>query len=284
MTRRLALVVAALALVTSGCGSRVRDDVWNDLATQDGIPTATTTSPDDNSNVDGGQSGTIPATDSTPSAKRDSGRATTAATLAGPLPAPADGTYTYDETSNGDKTSTSEKWTAQRGADSVALTSVETEHQDEDTVTTTARYRVTRSVFELLSQTSAYNDEKPETCTYKPPVLALQLPLAVGEKWQAKGACSEGGQGDASGEDLQLEVTGTATDIIGGQAVKTFLVKGSQSFDSTDDTTGQRSTFTFTDTRHIDPSTLLVVVEDVKFDFGAEGSTIHRQLRSLNPS
>ena len=41
---------------------------------------------------------------------------------------------------------------------------------------------------------------------------------------------------------------------------------------------------TFTDTRHVDPSTLLVVVEDITFDYGDGKSTIHRQLRSLTPA
>ena len=285
MTRRLGLALVAMALLASSCGSRVREDVWADLEAQDGSTTATTSS------AGGGDqpsdSGAAVETTRTTTARKGSSKqgASTATTAAGALPAPADGTYTYDQTDDGEKSSTTEKWAAQRGADSVTLTSVETEQDEEDTVTNTSKFRVTRSALEMLSQTSTYNDEDPETCTYKPPVLVLQLPLKIGDKWTAKGTCSEDGPADAADEEnLKLEVTGTTTDTIGGQAVRTFVVKGTQSFDSTDDTTGERTTFTFTDTRHIDPATLLVVVEDVTFDFGGDGSTIHRQLRSLTPA
>ena len=290
MKRGLAFVFVAVALAAGACGSRVRADVWDDLAAH-GSATVTTT--DSSGGVgrsdDGGRTGT--GTGTTLRSGGDSGRSSgsghaTHATIAGPLPAPADGTYTYDESDADGRRTTTEKWSAQRGSDAVALTSVVTEQQDGDTVTTTTKYRVTRNALEMLSDSSTYNDEDAETCTYKPAVLMLQLPLQTGDKWESTGNCSEDGAGDnaASDEDLRVEVTGPANDTIGGTAVKTFLVRSTQSFDSTDATSGKRTTFTLTDTRHVDPATLLVVVEDVKFDFDGDASNLHRQLRSLTPA
>jgi hypothetical protein len=206
----------------------------------------------------------------------------TAATAGGPLPAPADGTYTYDESGGGAKRSTSEKWSAQRGADSVTLTSVRTEEDEGDTITETTKYRVTRSAFELVSDSSTYNDEEPDTCTYKPPALVMPLPLKVGAKWKTTATCD--GEEPSDEDALTFEITGTGTDTIGGESVKTFTVKGTQSFDSTDETTGERTTYSFTDTRHVDPSTLLVVIEDITVNFDGDTNTFHRQLRSLKPA
>jgi hypothetical protein len=281
VTRCLSLLLVALALVASGCGSRVRQEEWDALAAQDGVAARTTAT-----TTDAGQRETTDETGTTlphQSSSRVTGNhGATATTVAGALPAPADGTYTYDESDDGDKSTTAERWSAQRQADSVTLTSVIKEEDEGDTVTTTTKYRVTRSKFELLSDTSTYNDEDPDTCTYKPPALIMPLPLKVGAKWKTNAVCD----GDeASDEDaLSFEVTGTSTDTIGGQQVKTFTVRASQSYDTTDETTGERTTYSFTDTRHVDPATLLVVIEDVTFDFGEGKSTVHRQLRSLTPT
>jgi hypothetical protein len=286
MTRRLGIVLVALGLVASGCGSRVRQDVWDNLDAQNGGTTATTGSGGDDQSSDTGND-TTDATDTTGTTvahQHTSGRggSATATTVAGALPAPANGTYTYDESAGNQKRTTTESWSAQRQSDSVALTSVITEDEGGDKVTTRTKYRVTKSVFEMLSDTSTYNDEEPDACTYKPPVEVLQLPLKVGAKWHAKAVCE--GDDPADADDTSYEVTGTANDVIGGTPVKTFVVRSSESFDSTDETTGKRTTFTTTDTRHIDPSTLLVVTEDVSFDFGDGATTVHRQLRSLTPA
>jgi hypothetical protein len=281
-------MLVTLALVASACGSRVRQEDWDALAAQQGGTTATTTSERSDGGTDDGV--TDSATDQPQSTRTrtstQSSASKTQDTLTGALPAPADGTYTYDQTSDGDTRTSSEKWTAQREAQSVTLTAVQKEEEEGDVVTTTTKFRVTRAAFEMLSETSVYNDEDPDTCTYKPPAVVLELPLKVGSKWKTGGACGEdGGDVDnADADSLQVEVTGTATDTIGGKQVKTFLVRATQSFDSTDDTTGERSTFGLTDVRHVDPNTLLVVVEDITFEFDGEKSTAHRQLRSLTPA
>ncbi|HVV37492.1 MAG TPA: hypothetical protein VHC63_12860 [Acidimicrobiales bacterium] len=278
MTRRLALLLTVVALLASGCGSRVRQEEWDSLTAQDGAPT----SPALRGEPGSGTTASDESTATTTAHSRTKAAASTATIVAGALPAPADGTYTYDETQDGDTTSTSERWTAQRQADAVTVTSVVTEDDDGDTVKTTDTYRVTRHAFELLSEESAYAGEDPDTCTYKPPVLVLQLPLTTGDKWKTTPTCADADAGD--GETTSIAVTGRATDVVGGQSVATYVVRGTETFSSTDDTTGERTTFTFTDTRHVDPATLLVVVEDITFTAAGHANTVHRQLRSLTPT
>ena len=276
MTRRLVFVLVVSALVASGCGSRVRQAEWDRLAAEQGSTPVSSQSTQGN---DGFTDTTATTTAATQPHAGNSSSAAPPTTATGALPAPTDGTYTYDETADTQHRTTTERWSSQRTGDAVLLTSTTTEDQDGDTLTTVTKFRVTRTAMEMLSETSTYNAEPSDTCTYKPAVLVVQLPLKVGNKWHAKGSC-----GNGQDQDLALEVSGTATDTIGGQAVTTFLIKATQTFDSTDETTGERTTYTFTDTSHVDPSTLLKVVEDLQFNFGADKTTVHRQLRSLTPS
>jgi hypothetical protein len=280
---RAAALLAVIAMLSVSCGSRVRDDVWDELAAEDGTTPATTSRGGGESRTD---SNSVADTATTLAAKRSNGSARQSGPGAkeesGPLPAPANGTYTWDESAGGHKQTATEQWSAQRQTDTVTLTSVEKRSFGGDSVASTTKYRVTHSAFEMMSDTSVYNDEEPDECTYKPPALVMPLPLKVGAKWRSNPTCAGDEPSDEDATDF--EVTGTATDTIGGKQVKTFIVRGVNSYDTTDETTGERTSYTFTDTRHVDPATLLVVVEDVSVNFDGETNTLHRQLRSLTPA
>jgi hypothetical protein len=277
---RAGAVLAAIALVSASCGSRVRQEEWDALGSQQGNTTSATTPEGDVAPSTDTDTATTVATRKSSDGSSKGGAAVSGQT--GPLPAPADGTYTYDESGGGAKRATTEQWTAQRQPDSVALTSVRKQTEDGDTITLTSKYRVTRTALEMLSQTSAYDDEEPDTCSFKPPATVMPLPLKVGAKWKSAGTCE--GDEPSDEDSTSFEITGTSNDTVGGTAVKTFLVKGTQSFDTTDETTGERTTYSFTDTRHVDPATLLVVSEDLTFNFDGHTNTVHRQLRSLTPA
>lgn len=286
MKPALAATCAALVLLTAACGSRVKD--WPDGALEpsdyyaNGATTRTTRqlSTDD----------TVVTTDTT--TKKAKGSSPTPATVKpGELPAPAPGAYTYDETTttpgfegeapDNEKQATTESWAVQRSGDSATLTSTVKEDDGEFSSTTTSTFRVTAGKLELLSQRAEYADDDPETCTYKPPALVLKLPLSAGQKWKTSSRCDDGSE---SGQELEFEVMGTANDTVGGEKVATYLVRSTYSFDTTDDTTGEKTKVSFTDTRHVDPTTLLTVIEDVNFTFDKDTTTVHRQLRSLKPA
>lgn len=282
MNRPVAAACAALALLSAACGSRVKD--WpdgtlepSDYYTAGSAPTPTT------------QRRTTDATAETrdTTTKQAKGSTRVPATVKpAELPAPTPGAYVYDETSGSEKATTTERWAVKDEATSVRLTStvVEDSEGPEFASTTVATYRVTASKLELVSQRVEYADDSDsDDCTFKPALLVLQLPLTVGEKWKMSGRCDYGG-GDELDQELAFEVTGKATDTIGGEKVNTFLVRARFSQDTTDDTTGERTTMTFTDTRHVDPTTLLTVVDEITFEIDGDKTTSHRQLRSLHPA
>jgi hypothetical protein len=279
--KRQWLAAVAALVVCGACGTRVKD--WPDGALEptDYYSTSATTLALGGDEHDDTPSQTTDTTRAKSKGKSDTTAATTAAS--GELPAPAPGTYTYDVTEDGEKRAVTIAWAVERGASSLTLTSTQTDEDDDFSVTETSTYRVTSSAFELVSTKTLYEDEEPETCTYKPAFLVLRLPLKTGTKWKATGHCADDDAGSDE-EQLEFEVTGTANDVIGGKTVKTFIVRTHQSFDSTDDTTGERTSFSVEDLQHIDPATLLVVLEDVKFEFDGDKSTMHRQLRSLTPA
>jgi hypothetical protein len=106
----------------------------------------------------------------------------------------------------------------------------------------------------------------------------------VGAKWHSDASCPDNDDyTDRTVDDV--EVTGAATDTIGGVAVHTFIVKTTETYtetdpsDPTDDYT-EHSVYI----AHYDPATLMVVRED-ETDTDEDGtSTSSRVLRSLTPA
>ncbi|HUR77328.1 MAG TPA: hypothetical protein VMZ22_05235 [Acidimicrobiales bacterium] len=133
------------------------------------------------------------------------------------------------------------------------------------------------------------DDVEATTCAYSPGQLVLKLPLRVGATWHADARC-EYGEGEADHTVADAQVTATSDDKIGGRTVRTFVVKAKETYTETypPDEEDPEDTGSFTTrlerTFHVDPATLMIVIEEQKSTDDDASITMRRVLRSLTPA
>ncbi len=273
-----ALACGAIAiLMLSSCGSRVRN--WDEqLAVQQQGTSVT-------------QSSTTIARTTETTERHATGRTTTTTRAVGPtttvrssLPHPAPGRYTYDivshypaledEPASDDSDTYEVTWTVEGSADALSLV------ESDDGSTT--KYRVTPGAMEL--QSIRYeDDEDVYNCTYKPAQTLFKLPLTNGAKWSSDSSCTYE-DGELDRVLLQSEVTGTATDTIGGVTVSTFVIRWTDTTTEKYPDDDEPDVYKAVHTAHVDPKTLLIVSEEVRDDSEPGYEIVStRKLKSLTP-
>ena len=287
MTRAQVAAIAAVALLLSSCGSRVRN--WpSDSATpapNDEVAVRTTL-------ADMAATETTTAANSGKTSKTNTSSTMGTVVTAAEIPAPPDGTYTYDvvtdfpafedEPAETFRSATRVTWRSTRAAGVVSSEARQADVED-DSSAATSSYRTTSASHELL-KTSYSDDEGEATCAYSPPQVLMQLPLRVGAKWHSDSTCKDGDY--VEGFALDGEVVSSTNDTVGGKTVKTFVIKFVEKYTETD-TTDPDPENVFSSrierTTHIDPTTLLIVSDEERNVEDEYVFTTRRSLRSIEP-
>jgi hypothetical protein len=282
-TMAAALIVFVVALI--GAVTVDSDDSSKDLASSGS--TSTTASADTSTTIDTGTTAPASTTTQAPATTRPLSPTTAPGSAQvpdpGPTKPPAAGIYTYaitssaEPSSNGNTDAKVEVLPSQNGAARRKQTFNDGQGNtlaNEETWASDAM-RVTTS--KIVSQQATVD------CTWQPPLLVLQLPLAIGKTWSTDSTCTTmvGGTQVTIKRTGQSKVIGKVVDKIGDQSVGTWII------DYTGNTT-VRSAFFNTDTsekitRHFASAQGLVTYEKGSGTMGGSTTDYERRLQNLTP-